>query len=164
MQEGRMDRGIESVLPASISSLFKTLRFTTEGPTTLRGDPVTEITFGGGLAQALGFAPADYARAMDFTNRQRRVDRSLAARRTKLYERLYTSYRLNDTQGFQQALVEMNEFNQKHTERPDILFTPQKIKQSLTTRERNTQDMIMGALPATARRYEWMENAENYGF
>lgn len=154
--EGQIQRGVESMMPAALSNLLKTARFGTEGMRTLRGDQVSDVTFGGLAAQALGFAPADYARAMDFTNKQRRVDRSLAARRTNLYEQLYTAYRLGDPAGFQEAMQAMLEFNAAQAAvHPDLLFTPASIKQSLTTRDKNTRDMIMGALPSKTRRAEW---------
>jgi len=48
--EGEIQRGVESMLPASFSNVFKSARFLTEGAVeTMRGDVVTEISpFGEG--------------------------------------------------------------------------------------------------------------------
>jgi hypothetical protein len=160
--DGEIQRGVENMLPVSISNLFKSTRFLTEGAIeTMRGDTVVEVNPFGALAQGLGFAPADYARAMDFNIGQSNAERRIYEKRTGLYEAVYTAYRVGDTGGVAQALEKIIEFNQRY---PEFAITSQGLKQSISGRDRNTQQMVMGRLPSERTRGVTLENAEDWGF
>jgi hypothetical protein len=162
ISQGEIQRGIESMLPASFSSVFKSFRFITKGAIeTMRGDVVTEVNAFGAVAQALGFSPADYARAMDFNVNQSNAERRIRTTRTGLLEAVYTSYRVGDTGGVAKAMEKIVEFNKRY---PEWAITTEGIKQSVRTRDRNTQQMIMGRLPATQMREASIERAEDWGF
>ena len=61
MNEGHTMRAMEDLLPSAMANVFKGIRYATEGTTTLRGDPITgDVSLYNSVAQALGFAPADY--------------------------------------------------------------------------------------------------------
>jgi hypothetical protein len=160
--EGEIQRGVENMLPVSISNIFKSGRFLAEGAIeTLRDDVVVEVNPFGALAQALGFAPADYARAMDFNIGQSNAERRISDRRTGLYEAVYTAYRVGDTDGVAQAMQAIIEFNQRY---PEFAITSQGLRQSISGRDRNTQDMVMGRLPSARTRGVTLETAEDWGF
>jgi hypothetical protein len=160
--DGEIQRGVENMLPVSVSNLFKSGRFLTEGAIeTMRGDTVVEVNPFGALAQGLGFAPADYARAMDFNIGQSNAERRIYEKRTGLYEAVYTAYRVGDTGGVAQALEKIIEFNQRY---PEFAITSQGLKQSISGRDRNTQQMVMGRLPSERTRGVTLENAEDWGF
>jgi hypothetical protein len=160
--EGEIQRGVENMLPVSISNIFKSGRFLAEGAIeTLRDDVVVEVNPLGAMAQALGFAPADYARAMDFNIGQSNAERRISDRRTGLYEAVYTAYRVGDTDGVAQAMRAIIEFNQRY---PEFVITSQGLRQSISGRDRNTQDMVMGRLPSARTRGVTLETAEDWGF
>ena len=160
--EGEIQRGVENMLPVSISNIFKSGRFLAEGAIeTLRDDVVVEVNPFGAMAQALGFAPADYARAMDFNIGQSNAERRISDRRTGLYEAVYTAYRVGDTDGVAQAMQAIIEFNQRY---PEFAITSQGLRQSISGRDRNTQDMVMGRLPSARTRGVTLETAEDWGF
>jgi hypothetical protein len=160
--DGEIQRGVESMLPASFANLFKSGRFLTEGAIeTMRGDSVVDVNPFGALAQGLGFAPADYARAMEFNIGRSNAERRIAEKRTGLYEAVYTAYRVGDTGGVAQAMQAIIEFNQRY---PEHAITSQSLKQSISGRDRNTQQMVMGRLPAERTRGVTLETAEDWGF
>jgi hypothetical protein len=160
--DGEIQRGVENMLPVAISNIFKSGRFLAEGAVeTLRDDVVVEVNPFGAMAQALGFAPADYARAMDFNIGQSNAERRISDRRTGLYEAVYTAYRVGDTDGVAQAMQAIIEFNQRY---PEFAITSQGLRQSISGRDRNTQDMVMGRLPSARTRGVTLETAEDWGF
>ena len=162
LADGEVQRGVESMLPASFSNIFKSVRFLSEGAIeTLRGDAVTEVNPFGALAQALGFAPADYARAMDFNVADSNAERRIKSRRTSLYEAVYTAYRVGDSSGVAQAMQKIIEFNQRY---PEWAITSEGLRQSVRGRDRNTRDMVMGRLPDARVRDATLERAEDWGF
>lgn len=160
--EGEIQRGVESMLPASFSNLFKSARFLTEGAIeTMRGDVVTEISPFGALSQALGFAPADYARTMDFNVGDSNAERRIKTKRTGLYEAVYVAYRVGDTGGVAQAIEKIIEFNARY---PEFGITSEGLRQSIKGRDNNTQKMIRGRLPDERMRGNTLERAEDWGF
>jgi len=162
VSDGDIQRGVENMLPVTLSNVLKSFRTGAEGEaSTLRGDEVVPVTPGGALAQALGFAPADYARAIEFNIKQSGVDRRMANRRTALMEAVYIANRTGDTEGVARAMQKIVEFNQQY---PEYAMTSQGIRQSLAQRDRNTAKMVMGSLPAERRRDAWEEEAAAWGF
>lgn len=162
IEQGEVMRGVENMLPVSIANVLKSGRFLAAGATeTSRGDTVTEITPFGAAAQMLGFSPADYARVMDFNTSQSRIDRRMTQRRTDLLEALYTAYRVGDTAGVAKTMGRIREFNAQY---PKFGITSTQIKQSIATRNNNTQKMIRGVMPSERRREEWLQAAEDWGF
>jgi hypothetical protein len=160
--DGDIQRGVESMLPASFSNLFKSARFLTEGAIeTMRGDVVTEISPFGALSQALGFAPADYARTMDFNVGDSNAERRIKTKRTGLYEAVYVAYRVGDTGGVAQAMEKIIEFNARY---PEFGITSEGLRQSIKGRDNNTQKMIRGRLPDERMRGNTLERAEDWGF
>jgi hypothetical protein len=160
--DGDIQRGVESMLPASFSNLFKSARFLTEGAVeTMRGDVVTEVNPFGALSQALGFAPADYARTMDFNVGDSNAERRIKTKRTGLYEAVYVAYRVGDTGGVAQAIEKIIEFNARY---PEFGITSEGLRQSIKGRDNNTQKMIRGRLPDERMRGNTLERAEDWGF
>ena len=162
MMEGQLQRGIENMVPVALSNIIKSGRFANEGAIeTLRGDETVPVSYAGALAQALGFAPADYARAMEFTTTQSGIDKRMQKKRSDLYEAIYAAHRMNDASTMARAMQAITEFNRRY---PEFRIESKDIKQSIKTRDRNTQNMIMGALPAARRQQDWIESADDWGF
>jgi hypothetical protein len=160
--DGEIQRGVESILPASFSNVFKSFRFLKEGAVeTQRDDVVTEVNPFGALSQALGFAPADYARAMEFNVGDSNAERRIKTKRTGLYEAVYVAYRVGDTGGVAQAMEKIREFNKRY---PEWAITSTGLRQSISGRDDNTQKMIRGRLPDERMRGNTIERSEDWGF
>lgn len=160
-QDGHTARGVESMMPTALSNVMKSTRFARQGALTLRGDPVVdEVSPSALLSQFLGFAPADYARSMDFSSRQKNFERTVNTRRNKLYERAYIARRTNDVAGYVSVMRDIIEFNKDH---PNRAIDSRSLRQSITTRDRNTQNMRMGRLPGSGFEGRWEEEADSWG-
>jgi hypothetical protein len=162
IQDGHLERGVESLMPVAMANVFKSLRFEREGALTLRGDPVIDDVSPSALvSQFLGFAPADYARAMEFTSRQKSYENAVNTRRNRLYDRAYMAHRTNDVAGYVEVLRDIAEFNRKYPERP---IDSKGLQQSVRTRDRNTEKMRMGRLPGSGFEGRWEAQADDWGF
>jgi hypothetical protein len=161
IEQGQVQRGIESMVPTTLASILKSIRFATDGAAeTLRGDDVIQISPVAVVSQFLGFTPADYARTMEFKSVQAGIDRRVAERKSNLYAAAYAAYRVGDSAGLAQVMQKMIEFNQKF---PAEAITSEGLRQSLRTRDRNSADMLGGTLPRESRRSEWQEAADDWG-
>jgi len=161
IEQGEIQRGLESMIPVTLSNVLKSIRFATDGAAeTLRGDEVTEISPIAVVSQFLGFTPADYARTMEFKSIQAGVDRRIAERKANLYAAAYAAYRFGDSAGLAQVMQKMIEFNQQH---PEEAIKNRDLKQSLQARARNSENMLGGTLPRESRRAEWQEAADDWG-
>ena len=129
MAEGEYRRGLEGMLPAIFSGPSKSIRYATEGARTLRGDPITEnLSTRSILGQFLGFAPADYTKQLELNARDKRIDRNISEKRTKLLRQRYMAFREGDFTGVLDADREIMEFNM---ENPEVRITGSTKSRSL---------------------------------
>ena len=161
IEDGQVQRGVESMVPVALSNILKSIRFVTDGAAeTLRGDEVIEISPIAVVSQFMGFTPADYARTMELKSVQAGIDRRVGERKSNLYAAAYTAYRMGDSAGLAQVMQKMIEFNQQY---PGEAIKNSDFKQSLRARARNSEAMLGGTLPRESRRAEWQEAADNWG-
>jgi hypothetical protein len=153
INEGETYRGFEKILPSFASNVLKSARYGTEGVTTLRGDPIVEdigpLAIG---AQAIGLAPASYTQQLERNSVDKRIDKAVNTRRTKLLREYYLAKRSNDFGAIQNISEEMREFNQDN---PDFPITPDTIDRSLKQHEK-TSDVTkqFGGVTISPRRRE----------
>ena len=140
--EGNTERGIESMAPAAMRNVMRSIRYYTEGAETLRGDPVIDdVGFGHAALQALGFAPAEYIRKMEINQNAKRIDRSISDKRSKLHKKYYIALRQGDGGEVQDIMTEIRRFNIRNPEYP---ITPESIRRSLAGHIRTSQRMHYG--------------------
>lgn len=136
INEGETYRGIEKIVPSFASNILKSARYGTEGVTTLRGDPIVEDIGPLALAaQAVGLAPASYTQQLERNSVDKRIDRNVNTRRTKLLREYYLAKRSNDFGAMQDINEKMREFNEDN---PDFPITPDTIDRSLKQHERTS--------------------------
>jgi hypothetical protein len=161
IEQGEIQRGVESMIPVAMSNVLKSIRFATDGAIeTLRDDKVVEISPIAVVSQFMGFTPADYARTMEFKSVQAGVDRRIGERKSNLYAAAYTAFRMGDSAGLAQVMQKMIEFNQQY---PGEAIKNEDFQQSMRTRARNSAAMMGGTLPRESRRAEWQEAADDWG-
>jgi hypothetical protein len=151
MMDGEIYRGAERMMPAVIAGGMKAARYSGEGATTLRGDPITEdIHPGHVLGQAFGFAPAGYTRQLQRNALVKRVDRNISETKTRLMRRYYLAMRENDFNALLDVQQEMMDFSLKH---PEVAITPDSIKASIR-QHRVTDEMTrqLGGITVNRRR------------
>jgi len=141
------------MVPSFASNVMKSARYSTEGVTTLRGDPIVEdINPLAIAAQAVGLAPASYTQQLERNSVDKRIDRNVNTRRTKLLREYYIAKRTNDFGAMGDINERMQEFNEDN---PDFPITPDTIERSLKQHER-TSDVTkqFGGVTISPRRRE----------
>ena len=127
--DGEVWRGTEKVLPSAISNGFKAIRYGLEGATTLRGDPIMEdVSIGNILGQLFGFAPAGYTQQLELNAKDKRVDRNIVERGTKLRRQYYMAMREGDSDEMFRVIGEMAEYSERH---PEVAITSKQLKASI---------------------------------
>jgi hypothetical protein len=146
ISEGNIERGLEELLPTAIANGFKGIRYVTEGTTTLRGDPITgDVSLYNGVAQLLGFAPADYQNQLEVNSREKGIDTFLTKKIGKLKQKYYIAKREGDFTGMQDFKEDLLDLGAKHPELGINNGTVTDIlSNSLKAQERATKEMING--------------------
>tara|TARA_R110000751_G_scaffold2204_4_gene11753 strand:- start:7423 stop:10731 length:3309 start_codon:yes stop_codon:yes gene_type:complete len=153
LREGEYRRGIEGLIPSGLSAPLKSIRYATEGVTTLRGDPIIEdMSMRSLMGQFFGFAPAGYTKQLEINARDKRVDRTITQKRTRLLRERYVSYRVGDFDGVREADQEIQEFNQRN---PEVRITGDTKARSLRQHRITSQIMRqLGGITISPRRLE----------
>jgi len=141
---GEMQRGIESMLPAGISNMYKALgRYQQDGGIySRRGDPIYDDMTGGELVtQFLGFAPAEYIRIQEENQRARGIDRSISEQRSNLSKKIYIAARQADFGEIARIEGDVLKFNAKH---PSFELSIDSIMDSLKGHMKTTENMHYG--------------------
>jgi len=146
-------RGFESILPAGVSGPLKSIRYATKGATTLRGDPIVEdLSARSIFGQFFGFAPAGYTKQLEINARDKRVDRTINEKRTRLLRQRYVAYRVGDFEGVRDIDQEINEFNQRN---PEVRITGDTKARSLRQHRITSQiARQLGGITISPRRLE----------
>lgn len=135
--EGEYQRAFEKMLPAGIANPLKAFRYHNEGASTMRGDPIVgEMHWGSEVAQFFGLAPAQYTRRLERNAMEKRIERSIIARKTDLMRDYYMAMRNQDVETMSKKLTEMAEFNQDN---PLVAITPKTLQRSLAQHRRTSQ-------------------------
>ena len=113
--DGEVSRGVERMLPSALSNGMKSLRYATDGATTLRGDPILEdINAWNVFAQLLGLAPAGYTKQLEINARDKGLERRLNAKRTDMMRDYYMAIKEGDTDTADELMQEIIEFSQRN--------------------------------------------------
>lgn len=127
--DGNIGRGIEQILPSAFGNGLKSIRYATEGATTLRGDAITsDINAWNVGAQALGFAPADYNRQQEINAFGKGFERAVVKEQKKLLLNYYMAARVGDNAEMQELSERMADFNKRH---PSIAITGDTLQKSM---------------------------------
>jgi hypothetical protein len=158
--EGETLRGLERMAPSSVSNIMKGIRFETEGANTLRGDPIVgDVGLGHSLAQAFGFAPAEYTRQLEINASTKNIEKRALKERTKLLRDYYIAARVGDSEGMSEAIEGMLKFSGKH---PGYGITAETIKNSMAQHMKTSREMYHGVTLNKNLRSELLQHASEF--
>lgn len=142
VSDGKVYRGIETMSPSTLKNFMKSYRFTTEGQaTTLRGDPLGEVTTYDAAMQALGFAPLPIATQQEKNNAVLKIQSEAMRSKQRAYTLLNLAQDANDSEGFDDALKLVNEHNKRF---PGFEITTDQIFSSLEKHAKRSAEMLNG--------------------
>ena len=154
--DGEIQRGIESMLPAGISNMYKASpvmgRYQQDGGIyTRRGDPIYDDITGGELfTQFLGFAPTEYSRNQEINQRDKRVEGAVLKRRSGILRKYYVAMRAGDLAGVNEVREEMDDFNRDH---PSARIDRKTVKKSLKSHKNTSAKMYNGVTISPLMKY-----------
>ena len=159
IMDGETERGLEQMAPAAVGNLMKGARFYSEGANTMRGDPIVgEIGAGHSLAQAFGFAPAEYMRQLEVNASEKNIERRVLDERTKLLKKYYVATRNGDGEAAKDYMDDLMKLNSKHPG----LVTPDTILRSMQQHMRTSATMYHGITLNKLMRGELLQHASEY--
>lgn len=141
LSQGETYRGIEAMMPSVIKSAMKSVRYGTEGATTLRRDEIVPLSNMDVAMQFLGYTPGVYARTQERVSGQKRIDESVRVEKRNLYRKYYLAYLDGDFEELRDILKEMQEFSRNN---PEEQITGKKLSQSLNSNLQRSKEMIGG--------------------
>jgi hypothetical protein len=160
INDGNIGRGIEQMLPSAFGNGLKSIRYATEGATTLRGDAITsDINAWNVGAQALGFAPADYNRQQEINAFAKGFERTVTKEQKKLLLNYYMAARVGDNAEMQELSERMADFNKRH---PSIAITADTLQKSMRGHAQAAAEKYHGVTFNKRLRPEIMQSVQEF--
>ena len=99
-----------------------------------------------------GFAPAGYTKQLELNARDKRIDRNINEKRTRLLRQRYVAYRTGDFEGVRDVDKDINKFNQRN---PEVRITGETKARSLR-QHKVTSEIArqLGGITISRRRIE----------
>jgi hypothetical protein len=142
INDGKLYRGVETMLPSVLKNFMKSYRFTEEGARTLRGDPIVEDVSGYDAAlQAFGFAPLEVATKQEKANVAMKFQTDAQRSKQKVYALANLALDVGDTEGYDNALELLDKHNDKY---PGFEIKPAQLRQSIEAFQKRSQEMLGG--------------------
>jgi len=136
MKEGKVYRGIETMLPKSAKDVMKAVRIADEGATTLKGDPIVQdINAFEAFMQFIGFSVGRVNKQYDARSTIKNAENRIKDRRKLLMNKFATSINNGDAAWQKEILKEMAKFSKKN---PTNAITVDSIERSLKMRARTS--------------------------
>jgi len=129
MNEGHVERGMESLMPATIRNVMKGIRYGVEGAKTKNGAPIVDDPSAyEAFMQILGFAPTRVNEANAKAGVDVRRYKEINQRKQDLLLQFTTAVQSGDESGADEVREEIAKFNEKH---PEGAITFASTKRSL---------------------------------
>jgi len=142
INDGKVYRGLETMAPSQIKNFMKGYRFVDEGTaTTLRGDPLGEVTTYDAAMQALGFAPLPIATQQEKNNAVVKIQTEAMRSKQRAYALINLAQDANDSEGFDDALKLVDEHNKRF---PGFEIKPDQLISSLEKHAKRSAEMLNG--------------------
>jgi len=159
LSDGELYRGTEAMLPAAFRNILKSYRFATEGANTLGGDPIVDnIGPFHYAAQAVGFAPAEYTRNLQFNQHFQKIQKYERETKTNLYRKYYRALMEGD-RDMKKLYKEINEYNKRF---PQSAITAEGIRRSLRAKAQSKARMHNGMVINPKLRSELYRDANEW--
>ena len=141
LSQGELYRGVEAMMPAFIKGAMKSVRFGTEGATTLRGNEIIPVSNWDLALQAVGYTPGAYARQQERVSGEKKIDKALVSERRALLLKYNVAFAEGDFETVREVLKDMFEFSKRYPEAAILSDTLERSGRSFSQR---SQEMLGG--------------------
>lgn len=128
-------------MPSAIKSAMKSVRFGTEGATTVRGDEIVPVSSLDLVKQFIGYTPESYARQQERTSLTKRMDEAVREKKRKLLRKYNLAVEDGDFAEVRDILRDMREFSREY---PEDAIGSDTLKRSLRGFRQRSEEMIGG--------------------
>jgi len=136
MQQGHVQRGIETMMPKALKDDMKAIRYADEGVNNFKGDPIIDdVTAFEVFQQAMGFSLGRANKQYDAKSAIKNTESRLNNRRKLLMNQLAIAINNGDTTWHEEIMQNIGKFNRKN---PGNAITVNSIKRSLKMRARTS--------------------------
>lgn len=139
--EGEIYRGIETAAPKFVRDYMRSYRYSTDGVTTYRGNPIIEdISAQEALTQAIGFTPARISERYQTNRFMKNEEMRIRGQRTRLMAQAYADIKEGKplSERTKRAIAEFN------SEYPTYPITADTLRQSFRSRARGEIETVDG--------------------
>lgn len=141
-QQGETWRGVEAMTPKFVKDALRSIRYSTEGVNTLRGDAlIPDLSPAQTVLQLAGLAPAQVNERYDANNAVKRYEEAILRRRARLLDGFALAVRLEDDRLRESTMQRIRAFNAAN---PEIPIDAKTIRTSLQARQRYTERSLGG--------------------
>ena len=142
INEGEIERGMESLMPSFVRNGLKAFRLGTEGALTKDGIKITDdINAYNVFMQIFGFNPAALAEAQADAGAMKRAEQGIRDRRSALLDKLDGARVNGDSEGVAETMKAIQRFNNKN---PEIPINAKTIASSFKSRRRREAESVNG--------------------
>jgi len=135
IDEGHLQRGIETMLPVALKNAAKALRYDSEGVNTLRGDAlVDDVSTYESIIQFSGFTPARVSDQYKVNNSVKNYEHHILTRRSRLLAAFAMARASGDST--KKIINDMRQFSKKY---PGLKIDAKTIRRSMKARARYSQ-------------------------
>ncbi len=151
IDEGNTQRGIEKMLPHSVSGVAKAYRMLDDGgATSLTGNLIYETSAWEKAIQALGMRPSGLAEQQLQNSAIKNRETAIVEAKSKLINRAALSKMNGDTEAYQETMSDIKEWNAKYSEHPKLIIKPITIARSIRSRKANQRNAVNGIVSKKA--------------
>lgn len=147
MLEGKVDRGVEYMMPKFIKDAMKSGRYAAEGARTMSGTKLKDVSAEESFFKAMGFSSSDLSDMYEQRNIIGNLDNKQRDRRKSLIDSMAQARTDQDREEIRSIQKEITAWNRKH---PEAKITFKTIQKSMLSKQRYQEQMVNGT-----RRTNW---------
>ncbi len=157
---GEFARGAEAFAPSAARNVMKSVRFYKDGGAkTLAGDIIAPVHPLHAVTQALGFIPAELARAYELNAEIKSMEKGTKARRKRILDEIARARADGDNAAEQAAYDKIPAYNADH---PDWPINGKSIEKSMNSRAETTSKKFQGISIHPKLRDTYMDFADQF--
>lgn len=142
LQNGRLDRAAESVMPRAAANLLKGIRYGLNGATTKDGVPIKEdVNAYNAFMQVLGFSPADLAEIQKENSGRIKLEKKLYTTKDALVAQFVAAKVNGDIDGQKEVIEKIQKFSQKN---PGVAIKGSDLNSALTKHYKRLAQSVNG--------------------
>jgi hypothetical protein len=157
---GEFARAAEAFAPSAMRNVMKSVRFYKDGGAeTLAGDIIAPVHPLHAVTQALGFIPAELARAYELNAEIKSMEKGTKARRKRILDEIARARADGDNAAEQAAYDKIPAYNADH---PDWPINGKSIEKSMNSRAETTSKKFQGISIHPKLRDTYMDFADQF--